>query len=126
MSVRGVVRASALLFSDLVNRLNSQRVFHVCSCFKLHKLTVARGRRTSQLLRLTKFLVRLAAPMQLMSKAALVRESRRIAPNAGAVVTGYASATNDVPPDVPRMEKPFRAAELVRRIAQLTGGEALG
>jgi CheY-like chemotaxis protein len=59
--------------------------------------------------------------MPLMSGAALIRESRCIAPAIPALlVTGYASATNDVPSDVPRIEKPFRATELIRRIAQLT------
>jgi PAS domain S-box-containing protein len=58
--------------------------------------------------------------MPLMSGAALIRECRRTAPEMAALlVTGYASATTDVPPDVPRIEKPFRASELLRRIARL-------
>jgi PAS domain S-box-containing protein len=59
--------------------------------------------------------------MPLMSGAALIREARLIVPAMPALlVTGYASATNDVPSDVPRIEKPFRAADIIRRIVQLT------
>ncbi|HEY8591558.1 MAG TPA: PAS domain-containing protein [Sphingomicrobium sp.] len=59
--------------------------------------------------------------MPLMSGAGLIRELRHIRPGTPALlVTGYASAASDVPADVPRIEKPFRAAELVRKISGLT------
>jgi PAS domain S-box-containing protein len=64
--------------------------------------------------------------MPLMSGAALIRDARRIAPDMPALlVTGYASATTDVPADVPRIEKPFRASELINRVAQLAQAKAL-
>ncbi|TFI57332.1 PAS domain S-box protein [Sphingomonas parva] len=65
--------------------------------------------------------------MPLMSGAALIREARKVAPAMKALlVTGYASAATDVPADVPRIEKPFRAAELIARIQALShqGAEA--
>jgi PAS domain S-box-containing protein len=59
--------------------------------------------------------------MPLMSGAALIREVERIAPSMPALlVTGYASAATDVPLAVPRIEKPFRAAELISRIQEVT------
>jgi CheY-like chemotaxis protein len=59
--------------------------------------------------------------MPLMSGAALIRELRTARPGTPALlITGYASAAVDVPADVPRIEKPFRSAELVRRISGLT------
>jgi CheY-like chemotaxis protein len=58
--------------------------------------------------------------MPLMSGAALIRKIRELSPGTKALlVTGYASATRDVPADVPRIEKPFRAAELLKRIEAL-------
>jgi hypothetical protein len=61
--------------------------------------------------------------MPLMSGAALIRRVRELSPTTQALlVTGYASATTDVPADVPRIEKPFRAAELIRRVEELAGG----
>ena len=60
--------------------------------------------------------------MPLMSGAALIRRIKEIDPAMPALlVTGYASATRDVPDDVPRIEKPFRAAELIGRIEELVG-----
>ena len=65
--------------------------------------------------------------MPLMSGAALIRRVRELAPGTRALlVTGYASATSDVPADVPRIEKPFRAAELIRRVEELGSGRDLG
>jgi CheY-like chemotaxis protein len=59
--------------------------------------------------------------MPLMSGAALIRRARELAPAMPALlVTGYASATTDVPAEVPRIEKPFRATELVRSLQELT------
>ncbi|HEY8591848.1 MAG TPA: PAS domain S-box protein [Sphingomicrobium sp.] len=63
--------------------------------------------------------------MPLMSGAALIRGIKELAPTIPALlVTGYASATTDVPADVPRIEKPFRAVELIRRIEELAGSKA--
>ncbi len=59
--------------------------------------------------------------MPLMSGAALIRRAGEIAPTMPALlVTGYASATTDVPASVPRLEKPFRAGELIRCLQHLT------
>ena len=58
--------------------------------------------------------------MPLMSGAALIRKLREIAPQLPALlITGYASASVDVPADVPRIAKPFRAAELLKRIDEV-------
>jgi PAS domain S-box-containing protein len=58
--------------------------------------------------------------MPLMSGVALISALRQLKPNLPALlITGYASAAADVPAGVPRVEKPFRGAELVRRIAAL-------
>ncbi len=58
--------------------------------------------------------------MPLMSGAGLIRRMRELSPDTKALlITGYASATRDVPADVPRIEKPFRANELLRRIEAL-------
>ncbi|WP_114226734.1 MULTISPECIES: hybrid sensor histidine kinase/response regulator [Sphingomonas] len=60
--------------------------------------------------------------MPQMTGAALIRAARTLAPALPALlVTGYASETSDVPAEVPRIEKPFRSAELLSRIAQLDG-----
>lgn len=58
--------------------------------------------------------------MPLMSGAALIRRVRELSPRTRSLlITGYASATADVPTDIPRLEKPFRAAELVRKVEEL-------
>jgi CheY-like chemotaxis protein len=58
--------------------------------------------------------------MPLMSGAALIRKLRQIAPAVPALlITGYASASVDVPADVPRIAKPFRAAELLTRVDEV-------
>ncbi|URD60965.1 PAS domain S-box protein [Sphingomonas sp. KRR8] len=63
--------------------------------------------------------------MPLMSGAALIRAAHDVVPTLPALlVTGYASETSDVPAEVPRIEKPFRSAELLTRIAHLDGGKA--
>jgi CheY-like chemotaxis protein len=63
--------------------------------------------------------------MPLMSGAALIRRVREISPEVRVLlITGYASAATDVPDDVPRIEKPFRAAELLGRIEALNGDRA--
>jgi CheY-like chemotaxis protein len=60
--------------------------------------------------------------MPMMSGAVLIREAHQRAPALPTLlVTGYASETSDVPAEVPRIEKPFRSAELLARIAQLEG-----
>lgn len=65
--------------------------------------------------------------MPLMSGAALIRRVREISPETRALlITGYASATNDVPPDIARLEKPFRASELVRKVEQFVSSEPEG
>lgn len=62
--------------------------------------------------------------MPLMSGAALIRKIKELSPKTKALlVTGYASATTDVPSGVPRIEKPFRAAELLKRIEALVTGD---
>ncbi|HYI42362.1 MAG TPA: ATP-binding protein, partial [Sphingomicrobium sp.] len=59
--------------------------------------------------------------MPLMSGAALIRRVKELSPDIGALlVTGYASATTDVPKEVPRIEKPFRAIELIRKIESVS------
>jgi PAS domain S-box-containing protein len=65
--------------------------------------------------------------MPLMSGAALIRKLRDIAPSVPALlITGYASASVDVPADVPRIAKPFRSAELLKRLDEVAspGAEA--
>jgi PAS domain S-box-containing protein len=58
--------------------------------------------------------------MPLMSGAALIRKLRQLAPSIPALlITGYASASVDVPADVPRIAKPFRAAELLTRVEEV-------
>jgi len=58
--------------------------------------------------------------MPMMTGAALIKAARKVAPALPALlITGYASETSDVPAEVPRIEKPFRAAELLARIATL-------
>jgi CheY-like chemotaxis protein len=62
--------------------------------------------------------------MPLMSGAALIRKLREIAPQLPALlITGYASASVDVPADVPRIAKPFRAAELLKRIDEVASSK---
>jgi hypothetical protein len=38
---------------------------------------------------------------------------------AALLITGYASASVDVPANVPRIAKPFRAAELLKRVDEV-------
>jgi CheY-like chemotaxis protein len=58
--------------------------------------------------------------MPLMSGAALIRKLRERSPSTAALlITGYASASVDVPADVPRIAKPFRSAELLRRVDEV-------
>ncbi len=59
--------------------------------------------------------------MPLMSGAALIRKLRAVSPDVPALlITGYASATVDVPADLPRIAKPFRSAELLNRLDEVT------
>ena len=54
-----------------------------------------------------------------MSGADLVRAARRLRPGLPAlVVSGYAEVEG-IAPDLPRLAKPFRAAELAERVAAL-------
>jgi PAS domain S-box-containing protein len=58
--------------------------------------------------------------MPLMSGAALIRKLREKSPSVAALlITGYASASVDVPANVPRIAKPFRAAELLNRVDEV-------
>jgi PAS domain S-box-containing protein len=58
--------------------------------------------------------------MPLMSGAALIRKLRDLSPSVAALlITGYASASVDVPANVPRIAKPFRAAELLKRVDEV-------
>ena len=62
--------------------------------------------------------------MPLMSGAALIRKLRELAPSVPALlITGYASASVDVPADVPRIAKPFRSAELLKRLDEIAPGD---
>jgi PAS domain S-box-containing protein len=65
--------------------------------------------------------------MPMMSGAALIRKLRAVSPDVPALlITGYASATVDVPADVPRIAKPFRSAELLRRLDEVTPPQTRG
>ena len=58
-----------------------------------------------------------------MSGAALVGEMRNGGNRLPAlIVTGYANAGEDVPPDVPTLAKPFRQVDLATRLGQLLEG----
>ena len=58
--------------------------------------------------------------MPLMSGAVLIGRLRAISPSLPALlITGYASASVDVPVDVPRISKPFRSVELLKRLDEV-------
>lgn len=55
-----------------------------------------------------------------MTGAALIDEARRAGRRLPVLlITGYANAGDDVPPDVPRLSKPFRQVDLAARIDEL-------
>jgi len=52
--------------------------------------------------------------------ADLIREIRQIRPDMPILlITGYADAAQDVPPDVARLAKPYRSAELIDAVNRL-------